>query len=165
MQTIAGMSPSNTDQPFIAVLVTWSVLTGFVVALVLLAVLPEIPLVSLSPSPVVVVLLGGFILGGLYLTWRSARPVLVLIGLLFVVWASMNLSTACPAVGCVLPEGYQHWRHIRGFLQWGIFGPELAVTARPVTCGSPCPYVVRLLPLGLGYLLIGAGIQTKWNPL
>lgn len=153
------MAPGTTSKSLVSMLATWSALTVFVAGMVLLAVLPELPVAGISPSPVAVVLLAGFVLGGGYLGWRSARPALVVAGLVLTGWASVNLLTVCPGSACVLPDGYQHWRHVRGSLQWGVLGPELAVTAEPVACGDPCPYVVELLPLGLGYLLVGAGIQ------
>lgn len=105
-------------------------------------------------------ILGPALIGlvGVYVARQSSHPWIAALGTLLVLFASISIIGGCGTTICTIPEGYEHWRHIRTGIEIGALGPELLVTTDPAKCGFTCggTYPIRLAPLVAGYALLGA---------
>lgn len=144
------------------VLAVWGLVTAIIATMVLNAVLPWV--ISRSPTAFqayhYVVGPALLVAVGVSVERRSARPWVVAVGTVFLLWAAMSFALGCPGVGCARPDGYQYWRNIEVALDVGIGGPRLLVSAEPGACAFTCPYTLQLVPLAIGYGALAAGLSA-----
>jgi len=113
-------------------------------------------------------ILGPALLGlvGVYVARQSSHPWTAAFGTLLVLFASISIIGGCGTTTCKIPEGYEHWRHIRMGIETGALGPTLLVTTDPAKCGFTCAgtYPIRLAPLVAGYVLLGVVMSPDLSP-
>lgn len=129
----------------LAVLVVATILSGrYVYGEVVPAVGPTIP----SIYEVAIISLGGI---GLAL-W-SRQPVTALVGVAFFGIAVIKWT------GCV-PLGCSGVRQLHIFIDWTVLGPSMKASYAVESCKHVCTHTVELIPLVIGYLLIGDSIAA-----
>lgn len=138
------------------VLAIWAVLTGLVAGYVYGVVGHGLPFghlrfgfLHLTPFVYGVVAVS---LGGLILAVWARHPLYALCGVLSVGIAALSVSLGCPAVGCTGVEQF----HV--FFEWTLLGPTISASNDAGRCAYICPHTVELVPLTIGYLLIGESL-------
>lgn len=106
------------------------------------------PVLGWTITPVSVGGLGVVVGGGMLAFWSgrllASFAASVLIGI-----AALSVALGCPGEMC---EGVERFRV---FFQWTVLGPTISASTAPGECAYNCPHTVELLPLLLGYLLLG----------
>lgn len=115
------------------------------------------PVLGWTITPVSVGSLG-VVVGGGVLAYRSGRLLAsfgasVLIGI-----AALSVALGCPGEMC---EGVER---LRVFFQWTALGPTISASTAPGECAYSCPHTVELLPLFLGYILLGDALRGPHVP-
>lgn len=142
------------------ILIVWLLLTvviaGYVYTSVMYfdALTPRIgPMFGITVTPLSLGLFG-MIAGGTALAAWSRRPWHALGAAIFVGVAALSVNFGCPAVGC---EGVEQFR---AFFQWTILGPSVSASTDAGRCAYICPHSVELVPLVIGYLLVGEALSS-----
>ncbi|MFB6234806.1 MAG: hypothetical protein ABEH81_00140 [Halopenitus sp.] len=138
------------------VLTGWLVLSlvivGYVYGAVTNLLLPGTPMLWGFPFNAFVlgaVAIGG---GGAALAFWSGRPLYAIGGAFFVGVSALSVDLGCPGVAC-LGE-----KQLHVFFEWTLLGPTISANFDAGDCVYSCPHTVELVPLLLGYLLVGETI-------
>ena len=92
-------------------------------------------------------------LGGIALALWSRQPVIALVGAAFFGIAVLQ-KPSCILQGCT---GEQH---LHVFFDWTVLGPSVKASYAAESCKDICPHTIELIPLVIGYLLIGDSVAT-----
>ena len=129
----------------LAVLIVVTILSGrYVYGEVVSGVGPTIPFIY----EVAIISLGGIVLA----LW-SGQPVTALVGTAFFGIAVVKWP------GCV-PLGCSGVKQLHVFFDWTVLGPSMKASYAVESCKHVCTHTVEVIPLVIGYLLIGDSIAT-----
>jgi hypothetical protein len=92
-------------------------------------------------------------LGGIMLALWSRQPVTALVGVAFFGIAVVKWP------GCV-PLGCSGVKQLHVFFDWTVLGPSMKASYAAESCNDICTHTVEIIPLVIGYLLIGDSIAT-----
>ncbi|WP_435320300.1 hypothetical protein [Haloarchaeobius sp. TZWSO28] len=134
------------------VLAVWGVLTFLIVAYAYIVVMPGYAREGLLGREMVFPLplaLLGLVVGGLVFAAWCRQPLYAVGSMVFLGLAVVPFPQACLGVGCTGVE------RLHVFFDWSMFGPAVSASFDTGRCAYICPYQVSLLPLVVGYLLVG----------
>jgi hypothetical protein len=97
----------------------------------------------------------GIVIGGVSLALWSRCPLYALSGAVFTGVAVLSVAFGCPAVAC--PGSKQF--HL--FFEWTVLGPAVSASFDAGRCAYICPHTVELIPLIIGYLLVGKAVASS----
>lgn len=157
-RTISETVRSRIQDYFtLRVLAIWSALTLLVVAYAYISVMPGYREGVLGRETIFPVPLALFALavGGIVLARVFHQPLYALGSVVFVGLAVLPFPQACVGVGCLGVS------RLHVFLDWSMFGPAVSASFGRGRCAYLCPYRVSLIPLSVGYLLIGELVSSS----
>ncbi|WP_267644156.1 hypothetical protein [Haloarchaeobius amylolyticus] len=134
------------------VLAVWSTLTLLIVAYAYISVMPSVARKGILGRELIFPLplaLLGLVVGGLVFASWYRQPLYAVGSMVFLGLAVVPFPQACLGVGCSGVE------RLHVFFDWSMFGPAVSASFDTGRCAYICPYRVSLLPLGVGYVLIG----------
>lgn len=91
-------------------------------------------------------------IGGVALAIWASRPLYALDGAVFIGVAALSVYLGCPGVAC------SGDKQLHVFLDWTLLGPAISASYDAGRCAYICPHTVELVPLAIGYLLVGETI-------
>ena len=135
----------------------WVALTigiaGYVYSVVM-QIRPTGSLLGFVPLTPVIYGGAGIVIGGVSLALWSRRPLYALSGAVFLGIAALSVTGLC------LPFACPGTKQFHLFLEWTVLGPAVSASFDAGRCAYICPHTVELIPLVIGYLLVGKAVAS-----